>query len=257
MTTVGGDNPVSDKTGTIAAGCLPFHYPPVGKWKVVMETQHKTSGLSSLQIIGIVILAMLFTMVATLWIAKLWLFPQPFEPVVLGPAEAQRLEHKLARLERSEFRLPVSADASPGAPLKPEPYHEDDASREILLSEREMNAMIARNTDLADKLAVSFSTNLISLNLLIPVDPDMPFLGGKTLRVKTGVEFGFRDERPVFILRGISAMGVPLPNAWIGGLKNIDLIQVFGTEPGFWKGVADGLAAVEVYEGHLRIQLKE
>ena len=52
-------------------------------------------------------------------------------------------------------------------------------------------------------------------------------------------------------------MGVPLPNAWLGGLKNIDLIQEFGADPGFWKGFADGVAAIEVREGSLRIVLKE
>jgi hypothetical protein len=61
----------------------------------------------------------------------------------------------------------------------------------------------------------------------------------------------------VVILRGISVMGVPLPNAWLGGLKNIDLIDVFGTDPGFWKSFADGVDAIEVREGNLRFVLKE
>jgi hypothetical protein len=125
------------------------------------------------------------------------------------------------------------------------------------LSEREINGMIAQNTDLARKMVVDFANDLVSVKLLIPLDPDFPIMGGKTLKVRAGTELAFRGGRPVVILRGISVMGVPLPNAWLGGLKNIDLVEVFGAEPGFWKGFSDGVAAIEVREGNLRIVLKE
>ena len=117
--------------------------------------------------------------------------------------------------------------------------------------------MVARNTDLADKVAIDLANDLVSLRMLIPMDPDFPFFGGKTLKVRAGAELAFRGGRPVCILRGISVMGVPLPNAWMGGLKNIDLVNVFGSDPGFWKGFADGVAAIQVREGNLEIVLRE
>jgi hypothetical protein len=61
----------------------------------------------------------------------------------------------------------------------------------------------------------------------------------------------------VVILRGISVMGVPLPNAWLGGLKNIDLIQEFGSDPGFWRALAEGVASIQVRDGSLLVVLKE
>jgi len=225
-----------------------------------METHRKRSGLTTLQVVGLVVATMLLTMVATLLIVKSWLFPKPFEPVVLAPVEAQRLEEKLARFEQGAGRVPIprlDAERPGGGELRAKPYTEHDLDREIVLTEREINAMIARNPDLARKVAVGFTTDLISLHLIMPMDPDLPFVGGKTLKVRAGAVFTFRGDRPVFMLRGISVMGVPLPNAWIGGLKNIDLVEVFGAEPGFWQGFADGVAAVEVGEGSLRIQLKE
>jgi hypothetical protein len=227
-----------------------------------MEQGKQPSGLSGLQVTGIVVAAMAITMVATLFIVKTWLFPRPFEPVVLSPAEEQRLERKLARFEqmdsRSAGRAPAQGRPSvPATDLQPEIYSEEGASREIRLSEREINGMIAQNTDLARKMVVDFSEDLVSVKMLIPMDPDFPFLGGKTLKIKAGAELAFRDSRPVVILRGISVMGVPLPNAWLGNLKNIDLIKTFGTDPGFWKGFADGVAAIQVREGSLLIVLKE
>jgi len=104
---------------------------------------------------------------------------------------------------------------------------------------------------------VDFASDLVSVKLLIPLDQDFPIMGGKILKVRAGAELAFRNSRPVVILRGVSVMGVPLPNAWLGGLKNIDLIQEFGADPGFWKGFADGVAAIEVRDSSLRIVLKE
>jgi len=52
-------------------------------------------------------------------------------------------------------------------------------------------------------------------------------------------------------------MGVPMPNAWLGGIKNIDLIKEFGTDEGFWKTFADGVDSIKVVEGSLQVRLKE
>jgi len=225
-----------------------------------MEATPQKTGLSAVKIFGIVLAAMLITVGITLFVLKMWLFPGPFKPVELSPAEEQRLEHKLGRFER--MGSPTGRSYHPGTQisdtdLAPERYSEKGASHEILLSEREINGLIAQNTDLARRMVVDFSQDLVSVKLLIPVDPDFPFMGGKVLKVKAGAEMAFRQGRPVVILRGISVMGVPLPNAWLGGLKNIDLIETFGTDPGFWKSFADGVAAIEVQEGQLRVVLHE
>lgn len=221
-----------------------------------------SKGLSTGKVVGIVVAAMLLTMAATLLIIRSWLFPSPFEPVVLSKAEEQQLERKLERFERIGSRPSSSAhlpqvETPTEADLRPEPYSEENASREIRLSEREINSMIGQNPDLATRLVVDFASDLVSVKLLIPMDPDFPIMGGKILRVRAGAELAFRAGRPVVILRGVSVMGVPFPNAWLGGLKNIDLIQEFGTDPGFWKGFADGVETVEVRDGSLRIVLKE
>ena len=52
-------------------------------------------------------------------------------------------------------------------------------------------------------------------------------------------------------------MGIPIPNAWLGGLKNIDLISEFGDSDGFWKSFADGVEDIHVEEGALKIKLKQ
>jgi hypothetical protein len=117
--------------------------------------------------------------------------------------------------------------------------------------------MVANNQDLAKKLAIDLGDDLVSARLLVPVDQDFPILGGKTLRISTGVEMAFRDAKPIVILKGVSIMGVPIPNAWLGGMKNIDLISEFGDQQGFLAGFAEGVEDIRVEEGELKIKLKE
>jgi hypothetical protein len=110
---------------------------------------------------------------------------------------------------------------------------------------------------MAQRLAIDLSDNLASAKLLVPVDPDAPILGGKPIRVNAGLELGYRNSRPIVILKGVSLWGVPIPNAWLGNVKNVDLVQEFGSDEGFWKAFADGVELIEVKEGKLRVILKE
>ena len=141
--------------------------------------------------------------------------------------------------------------------LNPEAYSEEGADRTIRFTERELNALLAKNTDLADTLAIDLAPDLVSAKLRIPLDEDFPVLGGKTLRVKTGVIFRYVDGQPKIMLRGVMVMGVPLPNAWLGGLKNIDVVREFGGDESFWKSFADGVESLRVEDGVVVLTLKE
>ena len=81
-------------------------------------------------------------------------------------------------------------------------------------------------------------------------------MGGKILKVRAGLELAYRNNKPIVILKGISLMGVPIPNAWLGNLKDVDLVSEFG-DSGFWKAFADGVQSVRVEDGVLRVTLRE
>ncbi|MCI5124209.1 MAG: arginine N-succinyltransferase [Candidatus Electrothrix sp. AR5] len=238
-------------------------------------------GVSLKQVLLIVAGAMILTVLLTLFAIKTWLFPSPFTPVELSQQEEQQLEQKLNqfdeiagttrpqdhnRYDTTDSRSPQSRarsftpqpdDYDGQGALKPEAYSEKGANREITFTGRELNGLLANNTDLAEKMAVDLATDLVSLRLLIPVDPDFPIMGGKTLRVRAGAELAYRDNKPVVVLKGVSVMGVPIPNAWLGGLKNIDLMQEFGGEPGFWQSLGEGVESIQVRDGELYVKLKE
>jgi hypothetical protein len=198
--------------------------------------------------LGFLLLTVALTTAATVWIIKAYVFPPEFKPVELSAKEERVLDEKIERLE---------GFASSSAALEPEAYSEKDADREILLSERELNALVAKNTDLARRVAIDFSEDLVSAKVLMPMDEDFPILGGQIIRLRAGLELGYMDERPVVILKGVSVMGVPLPSAWLGGLKNIDLVKEFGGDEGIWKAFAAGVEELDVSDGQLRVRLRE
>jgi len=220
--------------------------------------------LSGLQVFLIVLAAIVVTAGATYWVLRTYIFPAEFRPVELSAKEEQVLNAKLERLESLQsYRTRGSnksarRNATAGQePLEPEPYSEAGADRSIRLSERELNGLLAKNTDLARKLAIDLSEDLLSAKLLVPVDEDFPILGGQTLKVRAGLELAYRNGRPIVVLKGVSIMGVPVPNAWLGGMKNIDVVEYYGADAGFWKSFADGVDNIRVEEGSITMQLKE
>jgi len=227
-----------------------------------VENTTRGGGFRGIHILWIVLATVVLTMAATFWVVRTYIYAKDFQPVELSMEEQQRLDAKLRVLG---YDPGPAADSQAGPAsretdeewLRSERYSEAGARREVRFSERELNAMVANNPDLAKKLALDLGDDLVSARLLVPVDPDFPILGGKTLRVSTGVEMAFRDAKPVVVLKGVSIMGIPIPNAWLGGLKNIDLISEFGDENGFWSAFADGVENIRVEEGQLKIELKE
>lgn len=228
----------------------------------VNNVEQPEKRLGCFSMLGLILLTVVISVAVTVWVLNVYLFPKRFEPVELSAGEQQTLEHKLEVFEGFGLAKENSTSAPPAqegksGTLQPLPYSEKGADRSLSLTERELNAILAKNTDLADKLAIDLSDDLVSARLRIPMDPDFPFFGGKTLKARAGVEIKFEQQRPIVVLKGVSVMGVPVPNDWMGGIKNMDLIQHFGQTEGFWKSFSGGVEHVKVVDGSLQIKLKE
>jgi hypothetical protein len=194
------------------------------------------------QLLAIVLAAMVLSMMLALWGASVWLFPAELREPRLSSAEQVTLEAKLTTLRRAGDEAWLDSG---------EPYVEDPAARRLVFSERELNALIARNPELAGRVAVALHDELATARLLVPVDPGFPLLGGRNLRVSAGLAVSQTPAGPALELRGVSVMGVPLPAAWLGGLKDADLLERLGGLE------ASGIAALSVERGRLVIELRE
>jgi len=223
--------------------------------------------LGCLSILGLMLLTVVISVGAAFWLIKTQLFPKDFEPVSLSATEETTLQAKLDAVglgeivsahpqERDQHGLTAEQQRE-SATLEPTPYTESPEKRNIALTEKELNALLANNTNLAQRLVIDLAEDMASAKLLVHLDPDFPFFGGQTLKVTAGTEIAFRNQRPVVVLKGVSVWGVPIPNAWLGGLKHVDLVNEFGTEAGFWKAFADGIEHVRISDGAVQIQLRE
>ncbi len=223
------------------------------------DIQEKKKGMGCFSILGLMLITVLISVGITVWIINSYIFQKRFDPVELSQKEEHILNQKLKWFDGfiSPKHTTNSSTESQATVLTPEKYSEEGAERVVELSERELNALLAKNTDLSDKLAIDLSDDLLSAKILMPMATDFPIIGGKTIKVSVGIELAFKNSRPIVILRGVSLMGVPVPNAWLGGLKNIDLIQEFGQDEGFWRAFSDGVEDMHAEEGRFKIKLKE
>lgn len=232
----------------------------------------KTTGFSGKQVLLIVLLTLLVACVCTYFVLQRFVLISEFTPVSLNTAETHVLNQKLQALGiQPDPRQIASTQVGNGSSatnsaeqkqseetsLEPEAYSETPEKREIKLTEKELNSMLANNTNLSNRLAIDLSSDLASAKMLIPMQEDFPILGGKMLRISAGLGLSFSNDRPVVILKGVSIMGVPIPNAWLGNLKNVDLVNEFGFDSGFWETFAAGVEYVKVQDEMLHIKLKE
>ena len=194
-----------------------------------------------LAIVAGALLLIVVTIGVTLWVARTWLFPAPFEPVRLG----------------APLALPGSrpgTEADDGV-ARPEAYREDPAARTVRLSQRELNALLARDSDLAQRVALHLGRDTVSANVIVPIPADFPIMAGRNLRFTSGLGLRHEQGRAVVVLEGISVMGVPLPSAWLGGLKGKDLVAWYGGQDGFWRQFAAGIEQLRVEDGQLTVRL--
>lgn len=167
--------------------------------------------------------------------AYFW-FNRPIEPVELSAKETQALEQKIDSME-----------AAPG-----EPQYQP-GTKEIIITERELNGLLAQNTDLGDKLKFTLATDEVHARLETDLDQDLPVVGGKRLKAKARFLVKTTEGRPSLVLDDLTVWGASLPNDWLGGMKGKDLLsEIFGGG-----GELRGIEELRIERGQLVIRLAE
>jgi len=214
-----------------------------------------------LHVLGIVLIVMVVTALLTAWWIKSNIYAARIETPVLNAEEQQVLDSKLAKLTEPAGQEAVSTDAAPAKAefaTKPGEFSDDEEFKyELTISEKELNAMIADEPELAGHVKVDFGEDSISLTVLIPVDEEMFLVGGTTIRLRVDVTLRYEDQKPVFAFHHISVGGIPIPGAWLGDLKDVNLAEAFDEEGGFWDQFAAGIADIKVQDGQLWVKLRE
>ncbi len=164
----------------------------------------------------------------------------PFKGVQLSPAEQQVLNQKMA----------VINGAQPAA-VPP-----NDPAKTLVLSEREINGYL-KEQGLSDNLKVSIGNGSMSASALIPVDKEVPFIGGHTVRVKIALSPKLdTNHRLALYLSELTIGGISPPNAWLGDIKGKNLLQDDVKDP-FLKGLSEGIKDLRVQDGEVQILLND
>lgn len=211
--------------------------PPASAWK-------KPALLIAAAILG----SCALTAVGTAWWVKHNFYASALKPVQLTTLEQQAFDQKLQALEvvgHSEVTT------------TPPPSAQSTDPREIAISAKEINAFLAAQ-GVGDRVKVDLSRDRVSANFILPMDEGLPLIGGTTLRLKLALG-ALVDAAGKFVLKvdDVSVGGVPLPNAWLGGIKGLDLIAANLESDPVVRGFVAGIKEFEVSQGALRLRLNE
>lgn len=186
----------------------------------------------------------------------------PFKPVSLTVAEQDTLKSKVAALETGRL-----SELEPSTPTPSPAVAPSDPAKTIVLSEREINGWLASYPEWADKVKLHMNNDMVGATFLVPVDPSVKYVGGKTIRIKVAFNTKLDENHKLhFSLASLSVGGIPvshdisLPNAWLGDAKGVNLFADNG--PGsfnseFLQRFAAGIKDFKVRNGELRMVLND
>lgn len=202
----------------------------------------------ALIVTGIVFGTATIAVAGTAWWVKHNVYASPFSPVVLNASEQSALDQKVQILRQSS-----TAAEAPAAQVDPE-----TAKRTLTVTDREINAFLEQQ-GLGEQIKVSLGNGGGTATFLVPLSSDGVPGSGPTLRI--GVTLGAKmDAGKKFALSisDVSVGGVPLPNAWLGNLKGLNMLSdsPVSEDPAF-KAFVAGIRDFSIQAGQMRVVLNE
>jgi len=211
-------------------------------------------------------LAILFVLcVATigfLW----WWTTRPIKATVLSQPEEQQVELKMARLSGDappEIQPNPDTPNDPNSPSDPEqsqaersePTYEK-GSKTLVFTERELNGLLNKNTQLGESLKFSLGTDAINARIHTTIPEDFFIGAGQPMNGRTRIIAKMVDNVPQLILEDVTLWGLSLPNAWLADLKNKNLLEII--HPDLKSNPsATGIEDIKIEPGKLIIQFAE
>ncbi|HMP89878.1 MAG TPA: hypothetical protein PJ991_06740 [Kiritimatiellia bacterium] len=200
----------------------------------------------------IIIVLLLASILFSMWWLKRNIYASEFKPVELDEKAQLVLDEKLNAVD------PTTRSFGSGSLMNvPDVYSEDDGKRKLVFSQKELNAVLAKDPDFARFLQFRLSDDLVTIQILAPMDESLPVVGGKTLRFDMGIQLRMTRDKPDVTIKGVSLGGIPMPSAWWGNIKGVNLAGQFGSDEGFWELFTRGVEKMEVREGQFILHLKE
>ncbi|TDU81320.1 arginine N-succinyltransferase [Prosthecobacter fusiformis] len=200
-----------------------------------------------LTILGVFVLGCGIAAATTAWWVKRNIYASPIQPVSLSQSEHQALEAKIHVLETSAAPSGLP-DVSPG-----------EQERTLVITAKEINAYLA-SQELGETIQVDLGHDSISATVLAPVPADagLPLISGTTLRLSLSLTARMDEAKKVaLIVRDVRMGGLPMPNAWLGDIKGVNLAdENLSNDPALQRFFA-GIESLQITPDGLRVVLAE
>lgn len=168
-----------------------------------------------------------------------WWHNRPIQPVQLNAEEKATVEAKVAAIQK------------PAGPIY------EKGSKEIILTERELNGLLNERTTLGKTLSFELANNAIHARVETDLDKDLPILGGQHFKARARFLVSDVPGQASFMLDDVTVWGISLPNAWLGELKGHDLLGEILGGGKRKSGKLPGVEEFKVEPGKLIIRLAE
>jgi hypothetical protein len=202
------------------------------------------------------VLALLLVIVATVAIT-LWWIQRPIKPVVLSAQEKAVVDNKLQRLGNGKAAPLNPATASNANVNQGQDRPYVAGSKELKLTEREINGLLNANTDLGKSVRLEFAKDAINAYVATRIPDDSSVAAGKMFRARARFRLSVGNGgAPYAILEDVTVFGLSLPKAWLGGIKGENLL---GDAIGQGKGtpVLQGIKSLHIEPGALVLEVED
>ena len=192
---------------------------------------------------GIVLGTASIAAASTAWWVKHNIYASALQPVALTQAEQTDLQGKLKTLGQGGAAAPVDPEV---------------AKRTMTINEKEINAFLAQQ-GLGEQVKVELTDGAASATVLVPMDKEVPLVGGTTLRIRVACGAHMDSAKHLaFSISDVTVGGLPLPNAWLGNLKGLNLLadSPLQSDPAV-KGFLAGIRDFKIERGSLQVVLNE
>ena len=124
----------------------------------------------------------------------------------------------------------------------------EEGKKSFVLTEREINGLIHANSNFGEDVKVELASGAIHLRVKTKLDPDVPILGGKTVKARARLIASVEEG---LVIDDVTVYGISLPNAWIGDLKGVSLFSALEDQ------LPRGIKSIEVTPGEMRVELED
>jgi hypothetical protein len=177
-------------------------------------------------------------------------FHATLKPVALTVGEQQALEAKMAALGGKTQPLDTPAPSDP--------------AKTIVLNEREINAWLQQQS-LHENVQFHIRNGGFAVTVVAPVEDDTPllgpFMGGSNVRLKFAFNSELDKDRQLTLsLADVSVAGISLPNAWLGEMKGVNLLEQTSAAQevaAFQRSFAAGIKDFQLRNGEMRVVLND